>query len=101
MLVEQGLSDAGTAGSGPAGDSANQMSTPPTSPLSDQPSLDLAMLEREAVQEALRRGGGKQVMAAKLLGISRFSLRRRLERLGLFRRRSSVLSKGRRTRTLS
>ena len=100
MLVEQDGSDAATAGPDPAGDAAGKISAPRRSPLRNQPSLDLAALEREAVTEALRRGGGKQVMAAKLLGISRFSLRRKLERFGLFGPRPSILSKGRRTRTL-
>ncbi len=45
--------------------------------------LDLAALERRAVTEALRRSGGNQERAARLLGISRFALRRRLERHGL------------------
>jgi len=46
-------------------------------------SLNLEELEGRAVAEALRRAGGKQVRAAKLLGISRTALYRRLQRLGL------------------
>lgn len=45
--------------------------------------LDLAALERKAIAEALRRTAGNQARAARLLGISRFALRRRLERHGL------------------
>jgi transcriptional regulator with PAS, ATPase and Fis domain len=43
-------------------------------------SLNLASLERQAVEEAMRRCHNNQVQAAKLLGITRQSLRRRLER---------------------
>jgi len=45
--------------------------------------LDLAKAEHRLVQEALHRTGGNQVQAAKLLGISRTSLRRRMERHGI------------------
>jgi len=45
-------------------------------------SLDLQHLEDQAVREALRRCRQNQVQAAKLLGISRQSLRRRMERMG-------------------
>ncbi len=45
-------------------------------------SLKLEHLEAQAVEEALRRCRGNQVQAAKLLGLSRQSLRRRMERLG-------------------
>ena len=46
-------------------------------------SLNLDDLERQAVEESLRRCRNNQVQAAKLLGISRQSLRRRMERIGL------------------
>ncbi len=45
-------------------------------------SLKLELLEAQAVKEALRRCRQNQVQAAKLLGISRQSLRRRMQRLG-------------------
>jgi transcriptional regulator with AAA-type ATPase domain len=45
-------------------------------------SLDLETLERNAIREALARANGNQVQAAKMLGISRHSLRRRLQHLG-------------------
>jgi len=45
--------------------------------------LRLSALEREAIGEALRREGGNQVRAAKLLGISRDALRRRVSRHNL------------------
>jgi len=40
--------------------------------------LDLSLVEKEVVQEALRRCGGSQVQAAQVLGISRDALRRRM-----------------------
>jgi DNA-binding NtrC family response regulator len=42
--------------------------------------LDLREIEGEAICEALRRAGGNQVHAARLLGISRYALRRRMQR---------------------
>lgn len=45
--------------------------------------LELAVLERRAIQEALVRAAGKQVRAAALLGISRYALHRRMRHLGL------------------
>jgi transcriptional regulator with PAS, ATPase and Fis domain len=45
-------------------------------------SLDLERLEQRAIREALRRCSGNQVQAAKLLGITRQKLRRRMERMG-------------------
>ncbi|MCG8461488.1 MAG: sigma-54 dependent transcriptional regulator, partial [Holophagales bacterium] len=47
------------------------------------PDLDLAALERTWIGEALRRTRGNQVRAARLLGISRYQLRRRMERYRL------------------
>jgi transcriptional regulator with PAS, ATPase and Fis domain len=51
---------------------------PSASPAEQLPTLDLSQLEERAVDEAMRRSGGNQVEAAKLLGISRYALRRRL-----------------------
>ncbi len=48
-------------------------------------SLNLEELEGQAIIEALRRSRNNQVQAAKLLGISRQSLRRRMERLGFLK----------------
>lgn len=56
-----------------AADAAPETSSP-------LPSLELAILERLAVEEALRRVDGNQGQAAQLLGITRSSLRRRLKR---------------------
>ena len=44
-------------------------------------SLNLETLKRNAIREALARANGNQVQAAKMLGISRHSLRRRLQHL--------------------
>ncbi len=49
----------------------------------EQPALELAAHERELVREALRRARGNQVKAAKMLGISRHGLRRRIDRYEL------------------
>ncbi len=49
----------------------------------EQPALELAACERELIREALKRARGNQVQAAKLLGISRHGLRRRIDRYGL------------------
>ncbi len=46
-------------------------------------SLDLDALEKQAIEEALTRTDGRRVAAARLLGISRDSLRRRMIRHGL------------------
>ncbi len=53
---------------------------PLASPLSTWQDLDLAAMERDLIFEALRRVDGNQVQAARLLGISRYRLRRRMER---------------------
>ncbi|MCO4773052.1 MAG: sigma-54-dependent Fis family transcriptional regulator [Deltaproteobacteria bacterium] len=45
--------------------------------------LDLAALERDLVNQALERTGHNQSQAARLLGIGRFALRYRMEKMGL------------------
>ncbi len=45
--------------------------------------LNLNLLEKEAIERALRRAGGNVSRAAELLGITRFTLYRKLEKLGL------------------
>ena len=45
--------------------------------------LNLEVLERALIEEALRRCAGNQVHAAAQLGISRYMLRRRMARLGV------------------
>jgi two-component system nitrogen regulation response regulator GlnG len=45
----------------------------------------LPWLEREFTVHAMRETGGNQVRAAKLLGITRATLRKRLERFGVTR----------------
>jgi nitrogen regulation protein NR(I) len=46
----------------------------------------MAAVERELIARALRECGGNQVRAAKLLGISRATLRKRIEKFGISRR---------------
>ncbi|MDH6312207.1 DNA-binding NtrC family response regulator [Parabacteroides sp. PFB2-10] len=45
--------------------------------------LNLSLLEKEAIERALRRADGNVTRAAELLGITRFALYRKLEKLGL------------------
>ena len=45
--------------------------------------IDLAALERDLVSQALDRSGGNQSHAARLLGIGRYALRYRMEKMGL------------------
>jgi len=45
--------------------------------------IDLAALERDLVMQALERTGHNQSKAARLLGIGRFALRYRMEKMGL------------------
>lgn len=45
--------------------------------------LNLSVLEKEAIERALRRAEGNISRAAELLGITRFALYRKLEKLGL------------------
>ncbi|MDR1880986.1 MAG: sigma-54 dependent transcriptional regulator [Tannerellaceae bacterium] len=46
-------------------------------------SLNLNMLEKEAIERAVRRAEGNMTRAAELLGITRFALYRKLDKLGL------------------
>lgn len=45
--------------------------------------LNLSVLEKEAIERALRRADGNVTRAAELLGITRFALYRKLDKLGL------------------
>ena len=45
----------------------------------------IPMVERELVIQALKETGGNQVQAAKLLGITRATLRKRIEKFGIQR----------------
>jgi two-component system nitrogen regulation response regulator GlnG len=46
----------------------------------------MAMMERELIARSLEDTGGNQVQAAKLLGITRATLRKRIEKYGITRR---------------
>ena len=67
-----------SAGSEP--EPASHTAGTPAHDLRSAADLDLATVEREVICEALRREAGNQVRAARLLGISRYRLRRRMEK---------------------
>lgn len=50
---------------------------------SNDEELNLEKLERKAVEKAMRSSGGNMTRAAELLGITRFALYRKIEKLGL------------------
>ena len=77
-VSEGGMTKAGDLGAPPQGWDLRQT-------LRDCPpgGLNLAVFEEEILREALRRSNGNQVQAAKLLGISRDALRRRMLRHNL------------------
>jgi len=53
-------------------------------PLDFVPGVDtLQSLEHRMILEAMKRAGGVRTQAAKLLGISRFQLLRRMEKYGI------------------
>lgn len=55
----------------------------PASPVADGGTLNLEALERNAVEKAVRLCEGNMSRAAQMLGITRYSLYRKLEKLGL------------------
>lgn len=55
----------------------------PASPVTDGETLNLEALERNAVEKAVRLCEGNMSRAAQMLGITRYSLYRKLEKLGL------------------
>jgi DNA-binding NtrC family response regulator len=69
----------------PASSSYVRERTPVVPPaVTTQPDADLLVnVEREHIQRALARAGGNKKAAAKMLGLSRRALYRRLERLDL------------------
>jgi DNA-binding NtrC family response regulator len=44
--------------------------------------IDLETIEREFIEQALEMTGGNQSQAARLLGISRYALRYRMQKFG-------------------
>jgi DNA-binding NtrC family response regulator len=70
----------------PSGIVRRAQSAQPASPAAELPrvgAMTLEDLERTAIAEALERSGRNQVQAAKLLGISRDTLRYRMKKYGL------------------
>ncbi len=57
--------------------------TPYNSPRSKQPTLNLEELERTAIRRALEQSNGNMSMAAELLGITRYSLYRKIDKHGI------------------
>lgn len=57
--------------------------TPPLPRKEEQETLNLEELERQAVERAMRLSEGNMTRAAEYLGITRFALYRKLEKLGL------------------
>lgn len=55
----------------------------PTIRKSTDEELNLSLLEKDAIERALRRADGNVTRAAELLGITRFALYRKLDKLGL------------------
>jgi DNA-binding NtrC family response regulator len=47
------------------------------------PTLNLEQLDLLAIEQAMARSGGRVAEAARSLGISRYTLRRRLQRSGI------------------
>lgn len=68
----------------PSPEAHGEPSTEPASSSADPlPTLNLAELEERAIREALQHSRRNHAAAARLLGISRFALRRRIERHAL------------------
>ena len=55
---------------------------PPARAIGVSPTLNLQQLERQAVERAMQLSGGNMNQAAELLGITRYALYRKLEKLG-------------------
>ena len=69
------------AASGPATSAGGGARTARGRELQLRPQIEA--LERQLVEEALRRTAGNQTAAARLLGLSRFGLQKKLRRYGL------------------
>ena len=59
------------------------LTPPPPARRQKQEELNLVKLEQEAVELAVKRAGGNISLAAEMLGITRYALYRKLEKLGL------------------
>lgn len=62
---------------------ADDISFAKSIPPAKQESLNLETLERETIQKAIDRANGNLSQAAELLGISRYSLYRKIEKFGI------------------
>ncbi len=81
--AEREASSAAGVGDASETEAAAGAAETPRQSVTDLPDLDLESFERDLIREALRRAGGNQVQASKLLGISRHALRRRMDRFRL------------------
>ncbi|MEM7357270.1 MAG: helix-turn-helix domain-containing protein, partial [Acidobacteriota bacterium] len=84
LCRDGGVIDAGKLARSVSQASREKIEPPPVDAAQDlQLTPHLQRLEDRLIREALRRTGGRQVHAAKLLGISRNGLADKIKRLGI------------------
>ena len=59
------------------------MSRPPELPVADAPVIPLQELERQAIVQSLKQLGGDKLLAARMLGIGKTTLYRKLKEYGI------------------